>query len=137
MGYYESTKENEKRIIQGSVTTDVDIAKEINKVDKAAHLKEVGAKIPSSEQDYLLLGKYVIYPKFLIKDLLHLFKTPKHLTNMIYDAFDIIEMIFMLVITLTVIYIIADIIFLFSQSENYEYLYINLIKIGLIGLLFY
>ena len=79
-----------------------------------------------------MFGKSLIFLKILYKDLLHLFKTPKHLTNMLYNVYDIVELAIIFVLVEISIYILANTIFMFSTNSNYEYFYILCIKTGLV-----
>ena len=135
--YYLANKDQEKRIFPDSIITDMDTEKEIKKLQKVEKLKEIWGKIKSNEQDYIILGKYTIFQKFLIKDIIYLFKTPKHLANIIYNAYDLVEMGIMCIAILITIYTITDIVFLFSGTTTYDYLYQTLIKYGLVGLLIF
>ncbi|PJA48675.1 MAG: hypothetical protein CO170_02025 [candidate division SR1 bacterium CG_4_9_14_3_um_filter_40_9] len=135
--FYNANTDKDKKIFEDSVVTDVDIQKEINKVEKTQQLKNVGGKIKSTEQDYQIFGKNIIFLKILFKDVLHLFKTPKHLMNMLYNTYDLVELTVILILILISTYTLANTIFLFSSDSNYEYFYILCIKIGLIGLLLF
>lgn len=127
--WYAANTDKEKKIFEDSVVTDVDIQKQINKVEKIEQLKNVGGKIKSAEQDYQVFGKMLIFIKILYKDLMHLFKTPKHLTNMLYNTYDLVELTVIFILILISTYILANTIFLFSTDSNYEYFYLLCIKI--------
>jgi hypothetical protein len=117
--------------------TDIDITKELNKVEKVEQLKSIWGKIKNSEQDYQLFGQYIIFFKILYKDILHLFTTPKHLTNMAYNTYDLVELAIIFILVEVNVYMLANTIFLFSDTGKHEYFYILCIKTGLIWLLIF
>lgn len=133
--YFAANPNEAEKIFDGSIVTDVDIQKELSTLDKIEGLKTIGWKIKTSEQDYLLLGKYAIFRKLLLKDILHIFKTPKHLADMIYNAYDLVELGLLFVAISVVVYTIMDTIFLWSNSVVYDYFYQILISYGIIWLL--
>ncbi|MBU0627132.1 hypothetical protein KKG31_02760 [Patescibacteria group bacterium] len=127
--YYLAHENKEKIIFEGTVVNEADFQKEIHKREKVQKLKEVGAKIKSSEQDYLVLGKSAIFLKFLLKDIKNLFTTPKLITNMLYNIYDMVEMAVLIVLILIQTYILADVIFLFSENMSHEFFDQRIIKI--------
>lgn len=133
--YYLAHENKEKIIFEGTVVNEADFQKEIHKREKVQKLKEVGAKIKSSEQDYLVLGKSAIFLKFLLKDIKNLFTTPKLITNMLYNIYDMVEMAVLIVLILIQTYILADVIFLFSENMSHEFFDQRIIKIWVFGFL--
>lgn len=133
--FYAANVDKEKKIFGDSIVTDIDIQKEINKVEKIEQLKNVWWKIKSTEQDYQAFGRSLIFIKILFKDIAHLFKTPEHLMNMLYNTYDLVELVIAFVLIEISAYMLANTIFLFSDNSNYEYFYLLYIKIWLFWLL--
>jgi len=135
--FYNANTDKEKKIFEDSIVTDIDITKELNKIDKIEQIKSVGGKIKSTEQDYQVFGKSFLFLKILYKDFIYLFKTPQHLTNMLYNTYDLVELGIIVILVQVSIYILANTIFVFSTNSNYEYFYTIYIKIGLIWILLF
>ncbi len=63
-------KENEYLILEDSVVTNVDVAREVQRWEKAEEIKQVGGATTKNDKFYISLWKSWIYLKFLFKDML-------------------------------------------------------------------
>ena len=78
-----------------------------------------------------MLGKYTFFLRFLGKDIAYLFTTTSHLTNIVYNTYDLVEIAFLFILILISGYITLNPVFLFSTSTNYDYFFLTMIKLGL------
>jgi hypothetical protein len=134
--YYEEIKDQRKILFPHTQVTDVDVTQELNKLEKVKKLKDIGGKIKPNEQDYLLLDIYKIFQKFLFKDLGHRFSSAKHLADMFYALYDLVEIGIMIVIISLVAYTLYDVIMGWLFSDN-AYYYQRIVWIWLLWLLLF
>lgn len=133
--YCQNHKDEQIKLIPESVTTNFDLNKWLDTRDKVVRLKELWGKIKPNEQDYLTLGKYALYPKLLFKDIKYRFSSASHITEMVYNAYDLREMAIAFILIQSSFWMVANILFLRSDSLVYDYFYWLFISLWLIWLL--
>lgn len=135
--FYDEKKDEETNILSDSLVTNRDVIQELHKLEKIKKLKEIGGKIKTNEQDYLVFNKGKIIQKFLTKDIFYFFSTQTYLTNMIYNTYDLIEIGIMIVLIGINIYIPYNIIFWLWSETSHTYIYQKDISIWLLWLILY
>lgn len=111
--YYASIQNPNDTIISDSVVTPVDVDKELERMENIRILKSLGAKISLKNQDYSVFGSSAIFRKFLQKDLL---LKVSDITNLLYYAFDLTELVMLIILVLLGVYATTNDVFLFSTN---------------------
>lgn len=127
---YTSIQATSTPISPDSSVTNVDLDRELERLENVRILKSLGAHISVKNQDYAIMGSLAIFWKFLQKDLLAAFSNAGKL---LYNLYDIAEFMLVIIVSLLGIYTIANESYLFSQNA-YGLAY-SLITMGLRGLI--
>jgi len=130
--YYSRIQNPNETIFPDSLVTPIDVEKEVEKMENVKMLKELGAKISLKNQDYATFGSFAMYWKFLQKDVLSKWS---NISWVVYNLFDIAELILVLVIASLGIYTLANEIYVFSLNQYG--LSFSLISIGTRGVLLF
>ncbi len=129
---YASIQNPNDTILPESLVTKVDVEKELNMMENIKILKSLGAKIELKNQDYAALGSSAIFWKFFQKDFLH---KASNLSWLLYNLYDILEFILLIVVALLGVYTLANDLWLFSPSQ-YGFAF-SMISVGARGLVVY
>ncbi len=112
--YFAAINDPNITIATDSLVTTTDVDKELERMENVKILKGLGAKISLKNQDYASFGPGAIYRKFLQKDLLlKLADVP----GLLHGAYDIVELIMLVVVCLLGVYTLANEIYLFSVNQ--------------------
>lgn len=112
--YYQSIQDFNATISKESLVTEIDVLRELERMENIKILKSLGAKIAIKNKDYSTFGSGAIFRKFLQKDFL------SKITNLpeIFSSFyDIIELIVLVALCLLGVYTLANEIYLFSLNQ--------------------
>jgi len=123
--YYDSLKENWKEILPDSLVTDLEISRELDRLENITKIKKLWLHIPYSWQDYSIFGRFGIVWKFLQRDFIYKIS---NLTNVFYSLYDLFELVIITMVFLLWVYIVINPLFLFS--EDIIPVYFSLINLG-------
>ena len=112
--YYSRTKPSTETIFSSSWVTSLDVEKELEKLENINILKKLWAKISLKNQDYATFWSTAMFWKFLQKDLITKWS---NIGSVLYNLFDMTELLLLLVIASLGIYTIANEIYLFSLNQ--------------------
>lgn len=130
--YYLSIQDPSDTISDDSLVTNIDVQKELERMENIKILKSLWAKISLKNQDYATFGSSAIFWKFLQKDLLLKFSD---LPGVLSSLYDIAELIMLVVISMLGVYTLANEIYLFSINQfGLSYM---LMSVGLRGMVIF
>ncbi len=123
--YYRQIANPQDRIFEDSILTNTDLQKEFEQLENVKMQKLLGLPISIKNQDYSWIGLPAIYRKCLQKDLLSMLL---NIQNLIYNFYDLIEIIFLIMGGWLGIYVVMNQLFMFAN--NSDALAYSLMKIG-------
>ncbi len=130
--YYSSIQDVNDTISDESLVTNVDVQRELERMENVKLLKALHAKISLKNQDYATFGPSAIYRKFLQKDILMKFSDVSGILRSLYD---ITELVMLVVVSLLGVYTLANEIYLFSVNQfGLSYM---LMSVGLRGMVIF
>lgn len=123
-------KEKESECISSeSVVRFTDVERELERMENVEILKSIGMKVSMKNKDYAVFGNSALFWKFLQKDIFAKFSNiPKILSS----AYDIVEFILLIVVSLLAVYVLFNQIYMFS--DNQFGLAYSLMVVGLRGM---
>ncbi len=130
--YYASIQNPEDTISDESLVTNVDVEKELERMENVKILKSLWAKISLKNQDYAVFGSWAIFRKFLQKDI---FLKLADVSWLLYGLYDITEFILLIIISLLGIYTLANELYLFATNQFG--LAFSLVSMGIRGFVIY
>ena len=116
--------------MQDSLITDVEINRELDKLENIDKLKKLWLHIPASWQDYSIFGRFGVVWKFLRRDFL---SKISNLTNVFYSLYDLFELVLLTIIFSLWVYLVLNPLYLFSKDVTH--IYFALINIGTLWLI--
>jgi len=130
--YYASIQNPEDTISDESLVTNVDVEKELERMENVKILKSLWAKISLKNQDYAVFGSWAIFRKFLQKDI---FLKLADVSWLLYGLYDITEFVLLIIISLLGIYTLANELYLFATNQFG--LAFSLVSMGIRGFVIY
>lgn len=130
--WYASLSASKETIFSWSTVTLLDVDKELEKLENIKILKSLGAHIAIGNKDYSTLGSWAIFWKFFQKDFL---SKMSNVWWLAYLAYDLVELVFVMILLVLGIYTIANSLYLFA-SNQYGFAH-SLISIGIRWLLIF
>jgi len=112
--WYVSIQNPDDIITPNSLVTKVDLDRELDRMENVKILKMFHINIAAKNQDYAILGSYGIFWNFLQKDFLYKIA---NLWSLLYNFYDIAELLLVVIATLLGIYTLANEVLLFSTSQ--------------------
>ncbi len=130
--YMLSLKKEQQYPISWSIVSDVDVLMELEKLNKAKKVKEIGAKRDKDDTFYLSFDKIWLYIRFLVQDI----------TNKAKDLSVFFEKIFCYLEIFAISVLVFSWLIIRSQKitfviDIYLYQYLFLIKVAIFGLLIF
>lgn len=111
---YRENKNPNDIILKDSLVTTQDVNQEMERMENVKMLKSLHANIPVKNKDYVFFGSSAIFWKFIQKDILYKLADPG---TLLYNFYDIIEFIVLIIVVLLGVYTVANEIYLFSMSQ--------------------
>lgn len=112
--WYVSIQNNDTTISSDTLITPPDIDKELDILENIKILKTLHARIAIKKQDYAIFGTSAMFWKFLQKDFLYKLTD---LWALLYNLYDILEFILLIIATLLGVYTLGNELFVFSSSQ--------------------
>ncbi|MEI6673258.1 MAG: hypothetical protein WCL02_08335 [bacterium] len=112
--WYAGIQNPDSMISSNTVITTPDVDKELDILENIKILKSLHARIAVKKQDYAIFGTSAMFWKFLQKDFLYTFNDS---TVLLYNLYDIVEFVVLIIATLLGVYTLANELFLFSTSQ--------------------
>jgi hypothetical protein len=97
-----------------SVVRLTDVDRELERVENVEILKSIGIKISLKNKDYAVFGSSAIFWKFLQKDVLKKFT---NIPKMLSSAYDVVELVLLIVVSLLAVYTLFNQIYMFSTNQ--------------------
>ncbi len=128
MASIHTLKEQEQKIYEGTIVSNIDIIRELDKIKRAQQVNQAGTKKTSSDLYYTYLGIVWLYQKFIAKDIVNKTSQVKNIVANITPYFSFAAMIWALWTSLFFYY------YLISDQLHYNIL-LTMIALGIFNLI--